>query len=69
MLTLMLEGAIMLGLNVHVNSALILLGEGTVRALEVAILCADIVERHCGCGPNGRKKIQFFGVGKNDRYR
>jgi hypothetical protein len=46
MLTLVLEGTIVLGLDVHVNSTLILLGELAVRALEVARLGTDIVEGH-----------------------
>jgi hypothetical protein len=48
MLTLVLEGAIMLGLDVHVDSALILLSKVTVRALELARLCTDIFECHFG---------------------
>lgn len=47
MLTLVLESTIMLGLDVHVNSALILLRELAVRALKLTILGADIVEGHC----------------------
>jgi len=43
----MREGAIMLSLDVHVNSTLILLRELAVRALEVAGLGTDIVESHC----------------------
>jgi len=67
MLTLVLESAIMLGLDMHVNSALVLLNKGTVRTLELARLCADIFECHGVCGPKGGPKIQFFGLGKNDR--
>lgn len=47
MLTLVLESTIMLGLDVHVNSALILLDKGAVGALKLSRLGADIVEGHC----------------------
>jgi hypothetical protein len=46
MLALVLEGAIVLSLNVHVNGTLILLGELAVRTLELTRLGADIVEGH-----------------------
>jgi hypothetical protein len=70
MLTLVLEGAIMLGLDVHVNSTLILLGKLAMRTLELARLCTDIFECHCGDFPNGGSKIQFFGVAKiTDTHR
>ena len=46
-LTLVLERAAMLGLNVHVDSALILLSKLTVGALKLARICANILEGHC----------------------
>jgi hypothetical protein len=66
MLTLVLEGTIMLGLDVHVDSTLILLSKVAVRTLELTSLGADIFECHCVWFPNGGPKIQFF-VGKNNR--
>jgi len=60
MLTLVLERATMLGLDVHVNSALILLGELTVGALKLTILGANLLERQIG-GP-------FFTIPKNSIF-
>ena len=60
MLALVLERATMLGLDVHVNSALILLGELTVGALKLTILGANILECHFG-GP-------FFAIPKNSIF-
>jgi len=48
MLTLMLESAAMLCLDVHMNSRLVLLSKVAVAALEAPVLCAKIVERHFG---------------------
>jgi len=48
MLTLVLESAAMLCLDVHVNSRLVLLGKVAVAALEAPVLCAKIVKRHFG---------------------
>ena len=69
MLTLVLEGAIMLRLNMHVNSTLILLGEITVRALEVSRLCADIIEGHCGTNFYGVQKFNFLAPKINHNFR
>ena len=46
MLTLVLESTVMLGLDVHVDSALILLSKVAVRTLELTSLGADIFECH-----------------------
>ena len=49
MLALVLEGTRMLRLNVHMDGALVLLGEVAMRALKLAGLGADILERHGDC--------------------
>ena len=72
MLTLVLEGSIMLSLNVHVNSTLILLGELTVRALELARLGTDILEGHFDMGdfPHRVAKNSIFWSSKiNHNFR
>lgn len=48
MAALVLEGSTMLSLDVHVNSGLILLGEGTVGALKLSVGRAQILESHFG---------------------
>ena len=60
MLTLVLEGTRMLGLDVHVDGALVLLHEGTMRALKLAGLGANVFESHWGTYQSRRAKIQFF---------
>jgi len=47
MLTLVLEGTRMLRLDVHMNGALILLYEGTMGALKLTGLGANVFEGHC----------------------
>ena len=49
MLALVLEGTRMLCFDVHMNGALVLLGEVAMGALKLAGLCADILERHGDC--------------------
>ena len=46
MLTLVLEGTRMLGLDVHVNGALILLNKGAMRALKLTGLGANVFKGH-----------------------
>lgn len=48
MAALVLESSIMLGLDVHMNSGLILLGKGTVGALKLSVGRAQIFESHFG---------------------
>lgn len=63
MLALVLEGTIVLSLDVHMNSALILLGEITVGALKLSRLGADILECHCGDFPQrGGGKFNFLAL-------
>ena len=60
MLTLVLEGTRMLGLDVHVDGALVLLHEGTMRALKLAGLGANVFERHWRTYQTRRGNFQFF---------
>jgi hypothetical protein len=58
--TLVLEGSTMLGLDVHMNCRLILLGKRAMGALKLSVCRAQILESHfgdslcCGCA------LQFF---------
>ena len=60
MLTLVLERATVFCLDVHVNSALILLGELTVWALKLTILGANILECHFGGLPKQSAQNSIF---------
>jgi len=61
MLALVLEGTRMLSLDVHVNGALVLLDEGTMRALKLTGLGANVFEGHgWGLTETGRGNFQFF---------
>lgn len=62
MLTLVLEGTRMLGLDVHMDGALVLLHEGTMRALKLTGLGANVFESHWGTYQPRRAKFQFFGA-------
>jgi len=57
---LVLEGSTMLGLDVHVNSRLILLGKGTVGTLELSVGRAQILESHFGDSICCAHCLQFF---------
>lgn len=52
MLTLVLEGTRMFGLDVHMDGALILLHKGAMGALKLAGLGANVFKRHWGDLPN-----------------
>jgi len=66
MLALVLEGTRMLGLDVHMYCALVLLDEGAMRALKLTGLGANVFEGHCwGPADPGRKKFNFCGPHKN----
>jgi hypothetical protein len=60
MLALVLEGTRMLCFDVHMNGALVLLGEVAMRALKLAGLCADILERHGDCWLTAGEIFNFF---------
>ena len=67
MLTLVLKRACVLCLDVHVNGALILFRERTVRALKLSILCTNILKGHADLSPR-HFKIHFFPVYTLDVY-
>lgn len=61
MLTLVLEGTRMLGLDVHMDGALVLPHKGgAMRALKLAGLGANVFERHWGTYQTRRGNFQFF---------
>ena len=67
MLALVLEGTIVLSLDVHMNSTLILLGEITVGALKLSRLGANILECHGDFPQRGGGKFNFLAL-KNKPY-
>jgi hypothetical protein len=60
MAALVLEGSTMLGLDVHVNSGLVLLGKGAVGALKLSVGRAQILESHFGDSICCGHSLQFF---------
>jgi hypothetical protein len=65
MLALVLEGTRMLRLDVHMYGALILLYEGTMRALKLTGLGANVFEGHdWGLTIQGGRKFNFFAEGQ-----
>lgn len=65
MLALVLEGTRMLGLDVHMYCALVLLDEGAVRALKLTGLGANVFEGHgWGLTIQGGGKFNFFAEGQ-----
>ena len=69
MLALVLEGTRMLCFDVHMNGALVLLGEVAMGALKLAGLCADILERHGDCWLTAGENSIFLAhfVGKKNK--
>jgi hypothetical protein len=61
MLALVLEGTRMLGLDVHMDGALVLLHKRAMGALELTGLGANIFKSHGGTIDTGRGKFNFFG--------
>ena len=62
MLTLVLECARVLRLDVHMDGTLVLLHEWTMRALKLTGLGANVFERHWGTYQTRRGKFNFFGA-------
>jgi len=61
MLALVLEGTRMLGLDVHMDGALVLLDKRAMGALKLTGLGANVFEGHGGTIDPGRGKFNFFG--------
>ena len=60
MLALVLEGTRMLGLDVHMDGALVLLDKRAMGALKLTGLGANVFEGHGGDYRSWAGKIQFF---------